>query len=391
MDLEVAKTDMGGAPELSSSSTEPKADLQFELGKLYRDRGDFFLAIKHLSSAYDQYLADHKTKELLDTSAMLLRLYVETEQNSKVESLRETLQAEVLKQGLELNSRTYYMLALCEFYQDRLEAAHDFFQRALQLGLKSDSKDDICYAISGLAGLYRRQKKYSEALKEIYNLQIFLQVLDLPEVKASTAVLNGVILTDLGKYDQAFDVLWQAYDYVRSNKTMLLHIYVMMHLGLAYWYSGQKDMARIHFKLAQKAVDPSNMKLLHRLVSEKLSEIGEHTDESFDLIFDLEAHSVQEKRMGRVDFKNQFILLDLLKIFVTNPGVVFSKEQLVQDVWKQTYDPAVHDNKIYVTIKRLRKLIEPDYDKPKYIFRAKNGYYMNKEARVLVESGRGVS
>jgi hypothetical protein len=28
-------------------------------------------------------------------------------------------------------------------------------------------------------------------------------------------------------------------------------------------------------------------------------------------------------------------------------------------------------------------LIEPEIDKPRYIFRAKNGYYLNKNTRVL--------
>lgn len=66
-----------------------------------------------------------------------------------------------------------------------------------------------------------------------------------------------------------------------------------------------------------------------------------------------------------------------------HPGEVYTKEALVEKVWKQAYDPSVHDNKIYVTIKRLRKMIEPDYDKPKYIYRTKNGYYLNRNARVL--------
>lgn len=81
--------------------------------------------------------------------------------------------------------------------------------------------------------------------------------------------------------------------------------------------------------------------------------------------------------------------MDLLRLFVQQQGHVFSKEFLVEQVWKQSYDPAVHDNKIYVTIKRLRKMIEPDYDKPKYIFRAKNGYFMNKSAKVLIENKGG--
>jgi DNA-binding response OmpR family regulator len=75
----------------------------------------------------------------------------------------------------------------------------------------------------------------------------------------------------------------------------------------------------------------------------------------------------------------------MLRLFMRHPGQVHSKEFLVKHVWKQEYDPTVHDNKIYVTIKRLRKLIEPDYDKPKYIFRAKNGYYLNKNTKILIE------
>lgn len=47
--------------------------------------------------------------------------------------------------------------------------------------------------------------------------------------------------------------------------------------------------------------------------------------------------------------------LDLLRLFVLNQGTVYSKEFLVENVWKQPYDPSVHDNKIYVTIKRFEK------------------------------------
>ena len=125
--------------------------------------------------------------------------------------------------------------------------------------------------------------------------------------------------------------------------------------------------------------------MLHKIDS-YLKLLNHNQEDSADLIFDLEKHSVIERNLGSIDFKNQFILLDLLKLFISNQGHIFSKEYLVEHVWKQNYDPEVHDNKIYVTIKRLRKLIEPDYDKPKYIFRAKNGYYLNKSSKIqLVE------
>jgi DNA-binding response OmpR family regulator len=74
--------------------------------------------------------------------------------------------------------------------------------------------------------------------------------------------------------------------------------------------------------------------------------------------------------------------MDLLCLFALNPGKVFSKEYLVDKIWSEKYEPTIHDNKIYVTIKRLRKLVEPNVDKPKYIFRAKGGYYLNKAVKV---------
>ena len=92
-----------------------------------------------------------------------------------------------------------------------------------------------------------------------------------------------------------------------------------------------------------------------------------------------------EKEKGHINIKNQFILLDLLKLLISNPGIVYSKESLVEKVWKQKYDPRVHDNKIYVTIKRLRELVEPDHRKPKYIFRTKEGYYVNKKVKISLK------
>ena len=98
----------------------------------------------------------------------------------------------------------------------------------------------------------------------------------------------------------------------------------------------------------------------------------------------MRSHAVTEKTKGKIDFKNQFILLEMLKLFLAHPGRVFSKEEFIETVWKQSYNPSVHDNKIYVTIKRLRKVIEPDYNKPKYLFLAKNGYYFSKDVHIQI-------
>lgn len=366
-------------------------DSMYELGKLHYDRGDFEQGLITLKKVADGYFAEKSFSQYMKTQNLLLRLYAELERFEDINSTKEKLQDLVLKEGFELNSKTYYTLAICALYKDQTETALDYFQKALAIALSTDSKEDICNAIFGIAQVYSMPKvaRYADALKEIYNLQVFFQVYDMPELKISVQMLNAKILSKLGKNEEALEILWKAYDDLKIIKSIVLTTYLMVALGDVYFQIGEKDMAKMYLQLASRAVDSKNQVHLAKLVKTYMDRVGVQNQNSFDLIFDESGHAVVEKKLGKIDFKNQFILLDLLKLFVQNQGSVYSKEYLVENVWKQSYDPSVHDNKIYVTIKRLRKMIEPDFDKPKYIFRAKNGYFMNKSARVLVEQGRG--
>ncbi len=362
-------------------------DSALELGKLYYDRGEFVPAIEHLNSAANGYFAEKDFSQYLKCLNMLLRIYAEREQFEDINQAKEKLQDLVLKEGFELNSKTYYTLAVCASYKGQLDTAMDYCQKALAIALASDNKEDICHAIFGLAMTYSHPSigRQSDALKEIYNLQVFFQVYKMPDLQASSLFLNADILKQMKKYDEAIEILWRAYDIVKETRNVVMSNYLMGAMADAYFEIGDKDMARTYISLAQRSVDGENHRRLARMVKALSDKIGGDSQTNFDLIFDEPNHSVIEKKLGRIDFKNQFILLDLLRLFLQNQGQIYSKEYLVENVWKQPYDPAVHDNKIYVTIKRLRKLIEPDYEKPKYIFRAKNGYYMNKAARVHFE------
>ncbi len=362
-------------------------DQNFELGRLYCDRGDYQLAAQYLTKASETFFAKKNVSGFLKCYNLLLRIYAEREEFELINSTKERLQDLVLKEGFELNSKTYYTLALCASYKNQQETALDYLQKALAIALAADVKEDICHAIFGLAFVYASQSinRMPEALKEIYNLQVFFQVYDLPELKISTQMLNADILRKHKKYDEAIDVVWKTYDDLRETKNMVTGTYLLALLGSIYADAGDKDMAQMYLKLAQKTVDHKNQIRLSKMIKNSIERLGGFVDRGFDLIFEEEKHAVVERKLGRIDFKNQFILLDLLRIFVQNQGSVCSKEYLVENVWKQPYDPGVHDNKVYVTIKRLRKLIEPDFDKPKYIFRAKNGYYMNKSAKIHIE------
>lgn len=75
-------------------------------------------------------------------------------------------------------------------------------------------------------------------------------------------------------------------------------------------------------------------------------------------------------------------MYDLALMFLKNPGHRFSKSDLVKYIWHQKYDPTLHDNLIYVSIKRLRTLLEPDLESPKYVLRDRKGYYFNPTSSI---------
>ncbi len=377
------------ALDLITQNTSGDPDQVFEVAKLLSDRCDFLLAIPKFLEAADGFLQLNKIDEYFECQNYLLKCYAERDDQERIKLLKDNLQDFILKHSVEMTSKTLYSLALCASYRGQHDTALEYLQKSLSLALAQDDKKAICFAINGIAICYKNQGKYTEALKEIYNLQIFFQVIDLPEVQMACLHLNAQIFNDLQKHEQALEIFWKTFEMLNSNKFFSFYLRNLYFLGKTYLLLGEKENARIYFRLAQKSIDPQNMVFLSRFVSEALKNLGEESpNQAYDLVFEQDKHSVIEKKLGKVDFKNQFILMDLLRLFVSHQGQVFSKEYLVEHVWRQNYDPSVHDNKIYVTIKRLRKMIEPDYDKPKYIFRAKNGYFMNKSARVLFE-GKG--
>lgn len=358
----------------------------YELGQLYFEKCEMAIALEHYLKAEKEFLDKKDFQSLLKTAQKILRIYAEQENYKAINNYKDKLQNLAVKEKIALDAKTYYVLALCSFFKGEPEVALEYVEKALALALANDNKEDICYAIHGISIIYTSLGRLDDALKEIYNLRIFFQVIDNQELQIQSDIVSASILRRMKKYDESLDILWGCYERLKVQKNFKLHLELLYSMGLAYSEAGQMDVAKIYLGLANQSIDPVNMKHLKRSIDDVMKKIGQVNESEYDLVFDSTSKTVMEKKRGRINFHNQFILLDLLKLFLKKPGEVHSKEEIVQKVWKQSYDPSVHDNKLYVTIKRLRKMIEPDYDKPKYIFRAKNGYYLNKNIKVLMQN-----
>lgn len=367
-----------------------KLETELELGRLYFEKTDFTQALEHFDFILKEGLRAEDKNIFLKAVSMALRCYVELEDDAQVLRIKDILQNSIINNQVQPTSRSFYTLALCASHKEQPKQALEYLEKALAMALATDVKEDICHSIHGLAVVYVQLGRLEDALKEIYNLKVFFQVMELPELKISSALLNGHIFLRMKDYEKATEIFWQCYEMLKDNKNYYLFISVLYALGSVYADAGNNDMARLYLSLAKRSADPINMKRGLRHIEKRLSALGVPAENKYDLIFNLMNNSVIERRKGSIDFKNQFILLDLLKLFVKTPGEVFTKETIVKTIWKQDYNPEVHDNKIYVTIKRLRQMIEPDYDKPRYIFRAKNGYYLNRNTKIHVEQQQQV-
>lgn len=128
-------------------------------------------------------------------------------------------------------------------------------------------------------------------------------------------------------------------------------------------FSMRELLARVKANIRRRAMDAGT-----RAAGENLLQQGA-------LTVDLEAVAVRKNGQSIEVTQKEF---DLLTCLLTNPGKVFTREELMTKVWN--YDYFGDMRTVDVTVRRLREKIEDDPGEPKYI-RTKRGagYYCGNE------------
>ena len=409
-----------------------QADYLFELGKARSLSGNFLGAIRLIEQASTVYFNQKKYEQYMDTLCLLLRIYKELSENEKIQQIKEELTSLSWEQNVNLNSRVHYILGQCALYNEQEDEAQKEFEKSLikaKYLLKRsqnpvqeiEAQLEILYPTFGLTVLDIRKNKVSEALIKInsikeriqtfydikisdkdlrtktysledaYSIREFLEKTShLREKIALTVEFLYVDALRLKKlYREAERHLWYCYENMQNSKDLLTIVSFFYYLGKNYMDVRNHEQAYIFLNLAKKSIDVNNFKHLSGHVDLCLKQLQEIKGSDYDLVVNLKNNSIIEKHKGKVAFKSQYILMDLFKIFLNRPGIVYTKAQIAKELWQEQYNPSVHNNKIYVTIKRLRELMEPNCQNPTYIFRNKNGYYFNKNAKVLLKYNDG--
>ena len=410
-----------------SVNSVDRTNYLFELGKARSLSGNFLGATRLLEEVSNSYVQQKNYSKYMECLSLLLRIYKELQNVQKITILKEELMELVCEKNIEVTSRVRYTFGLCALYMGNLISAREEFDKAINQATLLEEKSiqennevqilkariELCFARSGMTSFYVRENNLEKAQQELayviqhlHSFKVLERELEegrrgnvsegllLKEVLKETAsirekielnaqLLKVTILRFQHRYCEVENLLWEWYERVQKSKDLYSIITFFYYLGQNYLDMQDYSQAGIFLNLAKKSIDYDNFRHLYVHVQNCLDKLNSIVSNDYDLIVNLSKNFILEKHKGKIDFKNQFILLGLLKIFLSQPGVSHSKESLVEKVWKQKYDPRVHDNKLYVTIKRLREIMEPDTHHIRYIFCGKDGYYLNSKVRVL--------
>lgn len=407
----------------------------FDIGSLLFKNGNFSKSLHHIRKASVLFLENQHFAGYFSCYNIMLQIF--TEFGDKEQILLLQTQAQRYCKYYNISNITRMLTCSAYYYiyvEKDLKRAKKDLDKALNLVFesyeKSKQEDQILNQITVRFEIinclyfysiyYFNIKEFENCAKEIQNIQIlledFLKIKTNNEAKQSRTnnveslqsyhdILQAInfympnvqgiqlgiqyIEANIEFYEKNYiksnKLLWTLYENANKTNYNLFIPYILISMALNNLKLQNKKQAKIFFNLAEQNItdDRKVLKIYMNKLKQKKEFQFENVD--YDIVFDLDNHNIIEKEKGCIEFKNQFVLVNLLKLFLQNPGVCYSKKNLVKKIWNQEYLPKSHDNKIYVTIKRLRELVEVNSNKPKYICYSSLGYHVPKTIKTLIK------
>lgn len=348
----------------------------YRLAKVFYDKADLLSAEDYFLRALDKTIFPRDSFAMFKCYGFLIRIY--SENLREAEAQKYILEAEKLVELLQkdmgsLNSHYFYNVGMVSTYKGDFVDALENFTLSYQKAQKENEPELIAKGLYAMANASYNLNKYNEALNYLNQLGELLNILKKGYLKGSMYMLYGNIYKEIGKCSEAENAYDTAIQYLQKKNCWNLFGYILLGKGIVAKKTGEFNQALLYFRIAKNSAN-SNYKRLASLIQDQVEDVN---DSSVDLYLDRHNRAIHEKDIGSIDFKHRFVLLEILFLLAKNPGQSYGKEDLAKSIWKDEYNPLIHDKLIYTSISRLRKLIEPKGASRKYILRGKDGYTFN--------------
>lgn len=369
-----------------SLETQPEVAKQYgeklyRIAKVFYDKADLNVAEKYFLKSMEFVVLPRDIFAALKINGFLIRIYSEKlEQNLAEKHIddSERMINDYSQVAGTLTAEYFYYLGANQSYRGLFKESLDSFKLALQKSEEENEPELKAKVLYSITKSYSHLGEYEVALSCLTQLKDLLEILRKDFLKGSMHMLTGHIKTELALYKEALIEYDEAMRALRTKNCWNLYCYILVGIGRISKKVGEYRKSMDFFDLAKKSVNEYQFKRLSSVIEEEINDVQ---DSSVDIYLDRHNRVIYEKTMGPIDFKHRFVLLEILFLLARNPGVSFDKDQLSKRVWKDEYNPLIHDKLIYTSVSRLRKLIEPKGGKIKYILRGKDGYKFNPRAR----------
>lgn len=394
-ELLIARSTLNLAKEdqfLSSEDKESKkvtGQAHYRLAKIYYDKADIVKAEEFFLKALDQCELPQDAFAIMKIAGFLIRIYSESLKKEEAQNfidISKTVLEVIVSRHEILKAEYFFHLATTNMYVGNFEESMKNFQLAYKRAQEENEPELVAKSLYSLARSSYNEKDYKQALKLLNQLDQLLAILNKGYLKGSVNLLYGQIYNQMGEYNIAIDYLKKSLKDLNAKMCWNLLGYTLLHLGIAYKKNGDYKTSLIYFDLSTSVTNPQ---LFKRLNEKVLSEVNDVNDTNVDFYIDRQNRLIHVKELGTIDFKHRFVLLEILFLLAKNPGKYFDKEDLASDIWKDDYNPLIHDKLIYTSVSRLRKLVEPQDQKSKYIIRGKDGYTFSPAVNVRFYHGAG--
>ena len=374
---ELAKNTNVNPREMRPDERRVMGESHYRMGKLHYDKSDLLKAKEHFEKALSLCFETQDFFFEFKTLGFLIRVASELLDKDLSESYIR--RSEMIVEGASnelgsLNAEVFYNIGVVKTYRGKYDEAFQNFEMAIQSSRSENEPDILAKSYYALASGNFQLKNLEKSLEYLGQLSEILKILGKTYLKGTLNLLYGNIYSELGDFEKALNFYSAANKHLMSKSCWNLYGYILLGRGTIFKKMGKYNKSLWYFQMALDVIDGTSFHRLEKLVQ---AEINDVNDSNIDIYLDKNNRMVHEKTLGTIDFKHRFVLLEILFLLAKNPGIYYDKDKLSRMIWKDEYNPLIHDKLIYTSVSRLRKLIEPKTEKKKYIIRGKDGYSFN--------------
>ncbi|MGZ3743982.1 MAG: winged helix-turn-helix domain-containing protein [Pseudobdellovibrionaceae bacterium] len=361
----------------------------FKIARLQYQSGDFLEARDSLREACNEAYQLGDRSQWLEALRIQIQCFIELEQVEETENQEVELR-NFLKDNTDLShsATAEYILGILLLNRGNRSEAQAYFESAITKASETKNIRSLAYALyaDSFLNASSHQKDLSKATLNLDKIEILSSQEPLAELMISVRLLRCYIQSELGHLEQALHLLWQSYESAKLQGLNVVVSSILAQMARIHQSANRQSLFQIYAELALCGVDKNKHPRLFR----QISQISANATPRHDIEVDEEKRLILEKRRGAIDFGNQHILMDMALLFLKTPGKRYSKSELFETIWQQPYDSLTHDNLIYVSIKRLRTLLEPE-GSPQYLLKDRKGYYLNPQITIQFKCSKEIA